>query len=141
MDVKLKEFNMLMEETDALYHEAAKKLGLSDAQLSILYMIYEKGEGISQYELCIIYGLSKTTINTAVKNLEKDNYILLKPIDGKKMGIYLTESGKVLMHNTAERLIQIENKIYDSWTPEQRELIIQLNRDFMEKFKEAIKEL
>ncbi len=141
MEVKLKELNMIMEKTDSLYHKVSKKLGLSDAQFNILYMIYEKGEGCSQNEFCDSYGMSKTTVNTAVKNMEKEGYIILKSIDGRRMGIYLSDSGKEIIKNTIEKVIAVENKIYDSWTDEERQLIIRLNRDYNRKLEELLKEL
>ncbi len=141
MEVRLKELNMIMVSTDALYHEAAKRLGLSDAELCILYIIYEQGEGCSQKDFCSLSGVGKTTINTAVKSMEKRGLLRLEAIDGRSMGVYLTDDGRTLMLNTVERLISIENQIFDSWTEEERAMAIRLNRDFMEKFGTLIKDL
>ena len=41
---------------------------------------------------------------------------LLKAIDGRSMGVYLTKEGRALMNNTVEKLISIENQIFDSWS-------------------------
>ncbi len=141
MEVKLKELNMIMEGMDALYHEAAKRLGLSDAELCIFYILYERGEGYAQKDFCSLTGIGKTTINTAVKNMEKNGMLRLEPIDGRSMGVYLTETGRKRMKDTVEQLIQIENQIFDSWTEEEREVILRLNRDFLEKFGSLIQEL
>ena len=51
MEVKLHELNTIIEGTDALYHEASKRLGLSDVQMCILYNLYERGDGCPQKEL------------------------------------------------------------------------------------------
>ena len=141
MEVKMKELNMLMESTDALYHEAAKRLGLSDAELCILYILYEQGEGRAQKDFCSLTGIGKTTINTAVKNMEKNGLLKLKAIDGRSMGVYLTKEGKALMNNTVEKLISIENQIFDSWSKEEQDTIIRLNKDFVDKFSVLIKDL
>ena len=141
MEVKLKELNMIMEGTDALYHEAARRLGLSDAQMFILYILFERGEGYAQKDFCSLTGIGKTTINTAVKNMEKDGYLILKAINGRSTGVYLTDKGRELMNNTVARLIEIENQIFDSWTEEERQLIIKLNRDFMNKLDFLVKKL
>ena len=36
----MKRFNYLVGETDAAYHEAAQKLGLSDSVMQIFYIIF-----------------------------------------------------------------------------------------------------
>lgn len=141
MKVKMHDLNMIIEGTDALYHEASKKLGLSDAQMCILYNIYEHGDGCPQKELYKSTGISKSTINSAIKNMEREGYVTLKAIDGRSTGIYVTQKGHNLMADTVEKLIEIENRVFDSWSEEERKLIVKLNRDFMDKFAQLVKEL
>lgn len=141
MEVKMQELNMIIGGTEALYHEASKRLGLSDAQMCILYMIYEHGDGCPQKELYKSTGISKSTINSSIKNMEKEGFIILKAIDGRSTGIYVTDLGRCLMKDTVEKLIEIENKVFDSWTEDEQSTIIRLNRDFMEKFAKLVKEL
>ncbi|MBO6129599.1 MAG: MarR family transcriptional regulator [Pseudobutyrivibrio sp.] len=141
MKVKMHDLNMILEGTDALYHEASKKLGLSDAQMCILYNIYEHGDGCPQKELYKSTGISKSTINSAIKNMEREGYVALKAIDGRSTGIYVTQKGHNLMADTVEKLIEIENRVFDSWSEEERKLIVKLNRDFMDKFAQLVKEL
>lgn len=45
------------------------------------------------------------------------------------------------MKNTAHRLIAIENAIFESWSPEEQQLFMKLNRDFAAKFTEETKTL
>ena len=45
------------------------------------------------------------------------------------------------MKNTAHRLIAIENAIFESWSPEEQQLLMKLNRDFAVKFTEETKAL
>ena len=112
MKVKMHDLNMILEGTDALYHEASKKLGLSDAQMCILYNIYEHGDGCPQKELYKSTGISKSTINSAIKNMEREGYVALKAIDGRSTGIYVTQKGHNLMADTVEKLIEIENRVF-----------------------------
>lgn len=53
----------------------------------------------------------------------------------------LTEAGQELMNRTVRRVIQFESDVYDSWSPEDQETFIRLNRDFAEKFTEKVKTL
>ena len=43
------------------------------------------------------------------------------------------------MKNTAHRLIAIENAIFESWSAEEQQIFIKLNRDFAVKFAEETK--
>ncbi len=87
--------NYLIEETDAVYHEIAVRLGLSDSVMLILYALEDAG---GQIPLTTIYrqtGASKQTINSALRKLETDGHILLRMADGKRKIVCLTESGKI----------------------------------------------
>ncbi|SDM53924.1 MarR family winged helix-turn-helix transcriptional regulator [Lachnospira pectinoschiza] len=141
MEVKFKKLNELFGKTDIAYHEASKKLGLSDSYFNILYVLYEMGDGLSQKEICDITGLTKSTVNTAIKKMEVDGLLKLQAIDGKKFGLYLSPSGKILQKDTVVKIIQIENEIYDSWTKEERELMERLNEDFLVQFKKKVEKL
>ena len=68
----LQRFNYLFGETDALYHELALKLGLSDSAMKILYVICDTGEPCLLREICRRSGLSKQTLNSALRKLEAD---------------------------------------------------------------------
>ena len=141
--VKFQELNMVMEGTDALYHEAARRLGVSDAEMSILYMLYENGDGFSQKKLYQQTGISKTTINSSVKKMESEGYIKLikSSNDARNTEIFTTPKGKELLDRTAAKIVRIENDIYDSWTKEEIQMVIALNRKYMEDFAERIKDL
>ncbi len=141
MEVKFKELNKILEATDALYHEAAKKMGVSDIELFILYELVEAGEAVPQRKFYNEIGVSKSTINSAIKKMERSGFIVLKAIDGRSTEVELTKEGQVLSKNTAERLIEIENRIYDSWSEKEREAIINLNRDYMDKFAVEVEKL
>lgn len=40
--------------------------------------------------------------------------------------VFLTEKGRKLMEDTVYKVIQIENTIYDTWTPEEQKLFMKL---------------
>lgn len=63
-------FNQIYKEMDETYHLYAKQHGLSDANLWLLYSLYES-EALTQKEICSVWHYSPQTINSALKNLEK----------------------------------------------------------------------
>ena len=71
--------------------------------------------------------------------MEQAGYLYLKPGTGRNIR-FLTEKGE----NSgicAHRLIAIENAIFESWSPEEQQLFMKLNRDFAAKFMEETKTL
>ena len=92
--VELNRINYLTNEIDAAYHEAARKLHLSDSALLILYTICNHGDGCLLYDICRLSGASKQTINSALRKLEAEGIIYLETFDGKKKKVYLTEKGR-----------------------------------------------
>lgn len=93
-----KRYIYLMSEIDEFYHHISVKLGMSDSVMNILYTICEFGEGCSQSDICKLSGISRQTINSAIRKLEKDEMIYLKPGTGKNMCICLTSKGEVLVN-------------------------------------------
>ncbi len=139
--VELNRINYLTNEIDAAYHEAARKLHLSDSALLILYTICNHGDGCLLYDICRLSGASKQTINSALRKLEAEGIIYLETFDGKKKKVYLTEKGRQVTENTALRLIEIENDIIRSWSEAEQQIYIELTQRYLASFQEKIKEL
>ncbi len=138
--IEMKRFNYLSSELDAAYHEAAKKLGLSDSAMWILYIICGNGEPCPLNDICKLSGISKQTINSAIRKLEIEQILYLEAFDGRKKQIYLTEKGRTLVKQTVVHLIEIENTIFDSWEKEERELYLELTQRYLTMFRNKIKE-
>lgn len=137
----LKRFNYLANEIDAVYHEAALKLGLSDSAMLILYTICNNGAECLLSDITKLSGISKQTINSALRKLESEEIVYLEIFSGKKKRICLTEKGKLLVENTVLQIIKIENDIFDSWTKEERRSYIALTERYLSSLKNKIKEL
>ena len=54
-----KRCNYLFGETNAVYHDMAVKMGLSDSAMNILYTICDSGESCLLKEICRRSGISK----------------------------------------------------------------------------------
>ena len=83
ISIEMKRFNHLIGEIDAVYHDMALKLGLSDSAMRILYTICNNGESCLLQEICHLSGISKQTINSAIRKLEADEIVYLEQISGK----------------------------------------------------------
>lgn len=133
---ELKRFNYLLGEIDAQYHEMAFMLGLSDSAMMILYAICDNGERCLLQDICRCSGLSKQTINSAIRKLEREGIVYLELVGGKNKNVCLTELGKRLAEDTVMRIMEAENDIFAAWPREDVDRYL----DLTERFLEAIRE-
>lgn len=73
------EYNAIESLIGCAYHEAALKMHLADSELCILYTLHTHGPGCLQSTLYKETGLTKTTVNSALKKLEKGGTLYLTP--------------------------------------------------------------
>lgn len=139
MEKDTKRFSYMTSEIEAVYHEAALKFGLSDSSLRILYTVCLQGDGCMLHEVVRLTGISKQTINSALRKLEEDDILYLKSAEGNKKRVYLTEKGKELSERSAMRILNIENGILSSWTQAEQNTYIELTEKFLLEFRDKIK--
>lgn len=103
-----------MYQIDAIYDEFAKKYKVKANLLWILYSLNDGNEH-TQKEISENWSIPKTTLNTLIKELEKDKYIELIPIEGEKreLNIKLTLSGKKYADEILNNIYEIENKVFN----------------------------
>lgn len=128
---ELKRYNHLIGEINAVYHEMSLKSGLSDSAMNILYTICENGTKCPLQEICRLSGLSKQTVNSAIRKLESEGIIYLEPLGQKSKTVCLTENGISLAEQTAGQILRIENDIFASWPREDVENYIKLTEDYL----------
>ncbi len=133
---ELKRYNYLLGEIDAQYHEMSLKLGLSDSVMMILYTICDIGECCLLQEICRRSGISKQTINSAIRKMEREDIVYLESAGAKNKSVCLTERGKALAEDTVIRIMEAENEIFAAWPEED----VSRYLDLTERFLEAIRE-
>jgi len=138
---ELKRFNYLNGEINAAYHEAARRLHLSDSGMMILYIICSSDGECLLSDLVRLSGLNKQTVNSALRKLEQEEIVFLKAFDGRKKLVCLTAKGKSLAESTVARIIQFENEIFLGWTVEERRLYIEMTQKYLDAFQDKIKAL
>ena len=130
-----------MGEIDATYHELSTKFGLSDSMMRILYTICDNGTDCPLQKICRLTGLSKQTINSALRRLEAEGLIYLENTGGKNKTVFLTTEGQKLAGRTAAKVIAIENEIFASWTKEDVKQYLSLTERYLEDFRERLQYL
>lgn len=137
----IQRFNHLIGEIEAVYHEIAWKQGLSDSVFEILYTICNYGDSCMLKDICHNSGLSKQTVNSALRKLEKEGIVYLELADARHKRVYLTEEGKDLARRTALRVIDAENDILASWKQEDVETYLTLTKRYLLAFQEKAQNL
>lgn len=138
---EMRRFNYLISETNAAYHEAALKLGMSDSVMQILYTICNSGDSCQLGEICSLSGISKQTVNSALRKLEAGEIVYLEASVGRKKRVSLTDKGRALAAGTVVRLMEIENSILESWPKEEVEQYLELTRKYLEALREKMRGL
>ena len=134
-------YTYLAGEINALYHEAAVKMGISDSVQNILYVLCEKGGKCLQSEISKLTGISRQTINSAIRKLEKEEIVYLEQGKGRNTIFCLTEKGEKFTLEKIYPLHEIENKIWNEWTSEEQQQYLTLTkkyRDGLKKYLDAM---
>lgn len=135
------QYTYLAGEINALYHEAAVKMGISDSVQNILYVICEKEGRCRQSEVSKLTGISRQTINSAIRKLEKDGIVYLEQGKGRNTIICLTDKGETFAAEKIFPLYEIENKIWNEWTSEEQQQYLALTQKYRDGLKKYMEEL
>lgn len=111
MNTELSRWNQLAKKQEEIYHECAKKAGITDTQFWVLYALCEAERPLCQNSFCENWCYSKQTVNTAVANLEKSGLIALTYAEGshKQKDIRLTPAGENFCTLHIRTLLQAES--------------------------------
>lgn len=138
---ELKRYNYLLSETAAVYHDASSKLGLPDSSLIVLYTILDTGDPCPLQNICRNAGISKQTVNSALRRLEAKGILYLENADAKNKTVHLTREGQKLAKATAGKIIKLENDIFSSWTQQDVNQYLALSERYLHDFKSRLDRL
>ena len=107
---------------DGAYYYFAKKLGIKVNILNLLYAL-DDGKPHSQKQVCQDWLIPKTTVNTNVKELIEEGYLMLYPGEGTREKIIgLTEKGKVYTEKILKVVYEAEEtamaSVLEKYSPE-----------------------
>ncbi len=139
--LKAGQYTYLAGEINSLYHEAAVKMGISDSVQNILYVICENGRECLQSEISKLTGISRQTINSAIRRLEKDGVLYLKQGKGRNTIVCLTEEGERFAREKIRPLFEMENRIWQEWTEEEQCQYLRLTQKYRDGLKKYLREM
>ena len=122
------------------YDESAKQYDIKEPELWLMYGLSE-GEPFSQKQFCEEWMVSRTTLNTIVKDWEKKGYLSLTPIPGKRreMTISLTPAGKEWTQTYLQKLFRMETEAMEATIAQYSESFIEVVQFFEQQLKENLK--
>ena len=112
-DEYTREIDRFWRETDAIYHEVAMRLGLSDSSFDILYAIIRLGEGCTQKDISDEVMLGKQTLNSSIHKLAKQGLLELCA-NGRSTQIYLTDEGRSLARRKLIPVFEAESRALEA---------------------------
>jgi len=137
----MKRCNHIQGEIESVYHNAALKFGLADSAQFILYTICYLGDNCPLNEVVKMTGISKQTVNSALRNMEKQGLIRLMQATPKTKNVALTQNGEKLAEETVLQLMKIEDDVFSAWSNEDVQKYLELNERFLKDLKEKIDQL
>lgn len=121
MKTSLAEFNGIWQQLSALYRRRALEYGISEGVMWVLYSLTLEGGKMMQRDLCLLTGLPKQTVHSALKKLEGEGYIVQESgEDHRTKWVLLTVSGHELAERTAGDLIHREEQALGSLPEQER---------------------
>ena len=133
--------NCLMSDIDAAYHLASVKLGVSDSTSFIFYMLYIHDGYCLLNDIYRLSGISKQTVNSALRKLESENMIYLENLNGKAKKVCATESGKPYIYEVSEKLYKAETAAFHEWSAEEIRAFIGTLEKYNALFRKQIENL
>lgn len=132
---KLKQLNAMLSELDNIYQSLLKVHGVSESEYAVMFTIKELGEGCNQKDIADSSYISKKTINSTVKKLEKDGILKLKAAKYPNMEIFLTDKGRCFIEKNIIPIIQVENKVLENMSDNEFEFLTTYYRIYIKGFK------
>ena len=139
-EYEVQQFNRLYKELDDIYHEIALAIGISDSALAVLYVVCILGDGCLQKDICREAYVSKQTVNSSVRSLERNGFLYLEK-SGRDKHICLTEKGRQFVEQKIRPVVDMENGAFLEMEPEERAEFIRLSQKYVDLFGKKEKEL
>lgn len=143
VSAQLSTFNQLYKEMNEIYHAYAKKQGISDTVLWILYSLYEHKASYMQKDLCSEWHYPPQTVNSALKTLEKQKIVSLESVPGNKKSklVTLTDDGMILARKVIARLTAAEQDTILSMAAEERAALLSLTEKYTDLLRGHVRRI
>lgn len=132
--------NQLYLEIEGLYHDYAKRHGLSDSMLWLLYSLQLHSAQPTQRRLCYEWHTSPQTMNYALKALERKGYVSLEPLPGGRhdKAIVITQQGRALIEDVIQPLMRGERRAFHALNETEQGKLLSLTGKLVSALRDAL---
>ena len=140
---QLAAFDQLYREMDEIYHIYAKSCGISDTSMWLLYSLYLNDGTYTQKELYSVWHYPPQTVNSCLKNFEKQGIIKLEAVPGNRKNklVALTEKGKDESRRIIARLIGAEQRACADMGAKEMQTLLSLTGKYMELLRSEVDQI
>ena len=135
---KVQKLNGMLCEMDSIYQTLLSAKNISDGEFVVLNAILSLGEGCLQKDIAENSYMSKKTINSTIKKLEKEGFIKLKAGKYPNMHIYLTKQGLDHIKNNVLPIVNVEDRVLGSMPEADFDRLISGYSKYITSFKEHV---
>lgn len=131
-------------QTNSIYSDWANSKNINYYELFVLYAL-DNNKAMTQKKICDYTGLVKQTVNSVIKTLKSNEYILLSSNleDGREKPVTLTENGKKYAKKLLTPLYDLENSVFKIMGSDRAEQMIEsimlFNTIFKKEMEDKIK--
>lgn len=129
-------------EWSSIYRKYATKKGVPESRFQIMYSVYVSGGGITQTGICDGWSAPLQTINSCLKQMEKEGVITLY-VDSdnrRKKRVRLTPEGEKIAAELVEPIMQAENASFSALTPAEQAQLLELTKRQLTVLKKLVDE-
>lgn len=101
----------------------------------VMYIVYQGKGRCLLHDIRKNTGISKQTLNSALRKLEKDGIIFLEQSGGKTKTVCFTVKGRDYAANTVGRLFDAECSVFMHWTQEEIDSYMHLTAKYNSDLK------
>lgn len=131
-------FSKLYKAFAELHHEVALELNVSDSVLTILYTLARIGTGCRQRDISEWSSMSKQTINSSIRKLEKEEILYLGESRGRDKSVELTEKGRRYLRKNILPILKMEERAFALLKEEEQKTLITLAEKYLENLRHEV---
>lgn len=135
---KVKLLNGMLCEVDSIYQSLLNAKNISDSEFIVMMSILSMGEGCLQKDIATNSHVSKKTINSTIKKLEKEGLIKLKAGKYPNMHIFLTKHGLDHIRNNIQPIIDLENSVLNDMSEDAFAILVGGYTKYIASFRDRV---
>lgn len=138
-----RDIEVIYQETDRLYYKLARDCGLSETAYWILYDIVMSGGSASQQAIAQAHSMSRQTVNSALKSLERKGYVVISFAEGSRRSkaVTLTEAGQDFCNRRIVPGIEAERNAFNALPEADRVEFVRLGREYAAAVRAEVERL